>query len=361
MVFYIIGFLLLVLTVFANIKPQRRRLPLGKKTPWTADKIGILFIAAVLGLILILQSAESNSDLIQYSSSYDRLALRDFSYFQNNWNKMKDPVYHLCAFCFAKLGFSFFAWKALISVVFILAGYKLILRYSANASISFIVLITLGLYGFALSGMRQTAAFAIILFSYPYLKERKLLKFMLMVLLAGLFHSTAWICVLIYPIYRLRPRVRNILILVACAVPILLSASQLVSFYIRLVGTEDIYADYLTQDEGLSAMGLVIWGGIWLFCTVVLYRRRGDASDARLCNLLFVSFVIRILSVTHYATFFRIAMYFSLFTYLAIADACACKEQSSLVVRLKTAAVSVALLLYYFVAPNPNMQSYILR
>lgn len=358
MVFYIIGFLLFVLTVFANIKPQKRCLPSGKKTPWTADKIGILFIAVVLGLILVLQSAESNGDLIQYENSYNRLALRDFSYFQTHWDAMKDPFYYLCAFCFAKLGFSFMAWKALVSVVFILAVYRLILRYSANASVSFIVLLTLGLYGFALSGLRQTIAFAVILFAYPYLKEKKLLKFILMVLFAGLFHSTAWICILIYPIYRLQARVRNLLILMACSVPILLSANRLVAFYIRLVGTEEIYADYLTEDGGLSIAGLVIWGSIWLFCTVFLYRKKGDASDPHLCNLLFVSFVIRILSVTAYANFFRISMYFSLFECLAIADACACKERSNLVVRLKTAAVSVALFLYYFVAQNANILAY---
>ncbi len=102
----------------------------------------------------------------------------------------------------------------------------------------------------------------------------------------------------------------------------------------------------------------MIWGSIWLFCTVFLYRKKSNALDPNLCNLIFVSWIIRILSVTMYATFFRIAMYFSLFECLAIADACACKEQSNLIVRIKTIAVSVALLLYYFVSQNANILAY---
>lgn len=360
MLFYVIGFLLFLLTVFANVKPQQRRLPAGK-APWTAEKIGILFVAAALGLILILQSAESNNDLIQYNNSYDRLAFRDFSYFRSNWHKMKDPVYYFLGSCFSQLGFGFYTWKAVIAVFFILAVYRLILRYSANVSLSYIALITLGMYGFSFSGLRQTVAFAVIMFAYPYLREKKLIRFLLLILLAGCFHSTAWICVLMYPIYHLTARVRNVLILLVLSVPVLLNARRLIWFYISLVGTEQIYGDRIAEDGGLSAAGLIIWGCVWLFCTVFLYRRKSNALDPKLCNLLFVSLIIRILSVTAYANIFRISMYFSVFNCLVVADACACKEESTVVVRLKTAAVSVALFLYYFVAQNGNILSYRLR
>lgn len=357
MLFYILGFLIFILTIFANLKPQQRRLPAGK-SPWAAEKIGILLTAAALGLILILQSADSNGDLTRYNTSYDKMALREFSYFQNNWNRMKDPVYYFCAFIFSQLGFSFFAWKALISVVFIIAVYKLILGYSANVSISYIALITLGLFGFSLSGLRQLIAFSVILFAYPYLREHKLIKFMLMVLIAGAFHSTAWICIFMYPIYRFKANTRNVLLLLGISIPVLLNTDRLMRLYLSLTGTADIYEDHLKQDGGLSAMGLVIWGSIWLFCTVFLYRRKSNALDPRLCNLLLVSFVLRIVSVTAYATFFRIAMYFSVFSCLVVADACACKEESTFMVRLKTLGVSVALFLYYFVASNANILTY---
>ncbi len=246
MMFYIIGFLVLILTIFANLKPQQRRLPAGK-SPWTAEKIGILLTAAALGLILVLQSADSNGDLTRYNINYDRMALREFSYFQDNWGKMKDPFYYFCAYLFSQFGFSFLAWKALISVVFIIAVYKLILGYSANVSISYIALITLGLFGFSLSGLRQMIAFSVILFAYPYLREHKLIKFMLMVLIAGLFHSSAWICIFMYPIYRFKANTRNVLLLLGVSIPVLLNIDRLMRLYLSLTGTADIYGDYLAD------------------------------------------------------------------------------------------------------------------
>ena len=168
----------------------------------------------------------------------------------------------------------------------------------------------------------------------------------------------AWICIFMYPIYRFKANTRNVLLLLGISIPVLLNIDRLMRLYLSLTGTADIYEDYLKQDGGLSAMGLVIWGSIWLFCTVFLYRRKSNALDPRLCNLLLVSFVLRIVSVTAYANFFRIAMYFSVFNCLVVADACACKEESTFMVRLKTLGVSVALLLYYFVAPNANILTY---
>lgn len=355
--YYFIGFLVVVFVIAANLKPQRRRLPLQKKV-WNAERFFIFSAAFILFLILALQDTASNADLQQYSDSFRVNGYRSFSYFQRNWFDIKDPFYTFCAFCFSKLGLNFFAWKALISAFFVYSFYRLIVRYSANAAISFLTLLSLGMYAFACSGLRQTIALSILALTYPYLKGKKPLKFLVLVLLAGLFHSTAWICVVIYPLYRLRAKVRNILLLMVLAIPVLLAAPRLVSLYLSLVGTEEIYSIYLETENSLSIAGVIIWGCVWLFCTVVLYRKKADAADPHLCNLLLVSLVIRILSTIWIAEFFRISMYFSVFECLAIADACASKESSKLVVRLKTAGVSMALGLYFIVAPNANLLNY---
>jgi hypothetical protein len=50
---------------------------------------------------------------------------------------------------------------------------------------------TLGLFAFNLSGIRQSIAMAICLFSYKYIQERKLFKFLLIIFFAGLFHKSS--------------------------------------------------------------------------------------------------------------------------------------------------------------------------
>ncbi len=354
---YFIVFLVAVFGVTANLKSQKRHIPLNKKV-WNADRIFILCSALVLFFILMLQDTDSNGDLILYSDSYSTIGYRSFAYFGRNWKDMKDPFYFFCTWCFSKIGFDFYAWKTLVSFFFVFSFYRLILRYSVNPAMSLIVFLTLGLYAFSFSGLRQTLALAVIMCTYPYLKEKKLLRFILCVVVAALFHRTALIFLVAYPIYRLQAKIRNLIFIVLAGAVVLVNANAITRLYLSVAGAEDDYSRYLEMDNSLSVAGIVVWGCIWIFCTVFLYRKKANASDPRLCNLLLVSLIIRILSTVWVAEFFRISMYFSVFECLAIADACAAKEKSTLVVRFKTAGVSAALLLYSLISPSENFISY---
>lgn len=357
MLYYVLGAFAIAAAIGANVRSGQRKLP-GKKPFLTADRLLVMLTCAFLFLILALQDVHANADLMSYYTRYQSLQNTSVGYFLDHFWDLKDPIYYFAGLLFSKLGFSFFVWKAFISFIFVLGVYKLILYYSANIGISFLVLISLGLYGFVFSGLRQTMAFGILLFTYPYLKNKKLFRFILLVIVAAMFHSTALIFLATYPIYRLKLRVRNVLLLAVVGFVVLLNANTLASLYLQLTGTDEIYADYLEKSGALSAAGIIISGCIWLFCTVFLYRKNADKHDGHLCNLALLALFGRILSAVWFAEFFRVAMYFSIFEFLMIADACACKEKSSFVVRLKTAGVSLALAVYYFMSPSLNILSY---
>ena len=360
MLFYLLAFLMVAFLIAANLRPQQRTLP-HKRPFLTADRLSVMLVCLILFLILALQDAYANADLMSYYTRYRSLQNYSFQSFLRQLEDMKDPVYYLAGYLFGKLGLNFYVWKAFISFVFVLGLYKLVLYHSANIYVSFIALLSLGLYGFAFSGLRQTMAFGILFFAYPYLKNRKLLRFILVVVLAALFHSTALIFLAAYPIYRLNLRLRNILILLAIGGVVLLNANPIANLYLQLMGTDEIYAEYLESGNVLSMSGIIISGSIWLFCTVFLSRRNASKFDEHLCNLSLLALFGRILSTVWFAEFFRVSMYFSIFEFLMIADACASKEKSSFVVRVKTAGVSLVLVAYYLMSPSLNIMSYVLR
>ena len=360
MLFYILGIFAIILMITANIRSRQRPLP-GKKPFLTWDRLGIMLSCAFLFLILVLQDTHSNGDLLQYYNRYTSLQYTSISSFLNGFWDMKDPVYHFLSLLFGKLGFDFYAWKSLIAFVFVLGIYKQIQYYSTNPSISFLAILTLGLYGFAFSGLRQTLAFGILLFSYPHLKNKHFFRFVLLVVLAAMFHSTALIFLVVYPIYQLKLRVRNVLLLIVAGTVASFFANPIAKLYLQLTGTDEAYSTYLEESSVLSISGIIISGSIWLFCTVFLYRSKSNKTDGHLCNLSLLALFGRILSTIWIAELFRISMYFSIFEFLMIADACSCKEKSTFVVRLKTAGVSLALAAYYFISPNANILDYMLR
>ncbi len=82
--------------------------------------------------------------------------------------------------------------------VFCFFTFKAIFNSSKNACQSIFLLMTTTLYFFALNGIRQGISVAIFLYSIKYIKERKLLIYILAILLAASFHTIALIFIPLY-------------------------------------------------------------------------------------------------------------------------------------------------------------------
>ena len=81
---------------------------------------------------------------------------------------------------------------------------------------------TLGVYMFMFTGVRQCLAMSICLLSYKFIKERKLIPFLIMLLLAFLFHKSAILFLAAYLIYNRKINWQNGLIYtVICALSFL--------------------------------------------------------------------------------------------------------------------------------------------
>lgn len=136
---------------------------------------------------------------------------------------------------FYPFAFIFFAWLTLKLVE------KSINKYSIDPLISWLVFYSLPLFFFAsLSTIRQSLATAMILFSYQFLNKKQYLKFTLTILTASLFHSSALIGFLLFPL-TLIPLNRSINLLI-------LISSFFLSFFIKSL----LSTGFLSQLDILS-------------------------------------------------------------------------------------------------------------
>lgn len=76
-------------------------------------------------------------------------------------------------------------------VLFAVSVCIFIYKNSDDPCISFVMFICLGLYTFMVQGLRQAIAMSICLFAYEYVKRKKPVRFILLVLFATLFHRSA--------------------------------------------------------------------------------------------------------------------------------------------------------------------------
>lgn len=140
-----------------------------------SKKYFIIGTWAILFLFQACRKYELWGDLIGYNKKHQSLG-----YYQNfsNLARMfladsKDIGYYIAEWIAVRLGVSFQVWIVIIAFVFLSSVCILIYRKSIYPLISILTFISLGFFIFSLSGLRQTIAIAIVIWSYYFLEEKK--------------------------------------------------------------------------------------------------------------------------------------------------------------------------------------------
>ena len=290
-----------------------------------------LLAGGLLFFIAASRSIEFGSDVIGYVKKYDSLVYKDFSIVLNDFlsGNGKDPFFYFFSKVISLTGANYQVWIAILSGIFVFSVSRIIAKESPYPFISFISLLSLGYFYFSLSGLRQTMALSFVILSYPFLKERRLRPFLLTIVIGSLFHSSALIFLLSYPVVKMKIGYKYAIFIGAA-----LSASLLFRDFIRqlvgILGWTDTLADYAFREVGLSYSGFIIQLTVFIFC--LLYKNKvlaKDQANLALYNLLFLGLIFQTFAST-IAEFFRISMYFSVFSVILIPKAISSENDKEL-------------------------------
>ncbi len=129
----------------------------------------------------------------------------NYNYFSNQFSfksifcSYQEP-FSVILYFLAKIIFSnsigFFLLSILITIVFTFLGIK---NYKERISMPLALFIYyMFYYQISYNAVRQCIAVAIVFFAYKYVIERKPIKYIIFITIAGLFHKTAFLCLLFY-------------------------------------------------------------------------------------------------------------------------------------------------------------------
>ena len=360
--YYFLGMIIIALFIGANMRYGKRSVRKIKKNTLTIEWFVLFAMFIIYVLIFALESVQSNSDMQNYREAYFSFQFVSSDIWLSKLLEGKDPVYYFMNYVFCKMGFGFYTWHAFIGLFYSYAIYTLLKRYSSNIYISFIASISLGSFSFALSALRQMIAISFIMFAFRYIEEKKILKFILLTLIATLFHSTAIVFLIAYPLYRIKLKIRTLFVMVIGMVMVVPMARPIVEFILPRIGANELYYGYLQSEKSLSFSGTIISILILLFCVVFILKDSKSAKYHGLCNFAMVSIFFRLLSVFFFAEMFRLSLYFSIFDTIMIAEACSCgNSKDKTLIRIKTVIATFGMMVYYFISPAVNILDYVLR
>lgn len=289
-------------------------------------------VIAVFFLFLLgaLRSKDFLSDTNGYVTAYLNMPFESLTELWQNTiqNKDSDPFFYLFSKIISMLDINYQGYLAIIVGIFCFAVAVLIYRYSDEAYLSITALVSLGYFTFSLTGLRQAVAIAFALLSYKYLRERKLIPFIILVLLASLFHSSALIFLIAYPLANIRIGWKQ---MGGFSVSIIIAYlfSNFFRFLVGTFGWTDKISEYAKATDVNNTSALIIQLLVLLFC---LYYKKGvlkaDEANRTLYNMLFLGLYFQAFAVI-IAEMFRVSMYFSIFSIVLVPKAISSEKDRS--------------------------------
>lgn len=161
-----------------------------------------------------------------------------------------EPGFYLLQVIMKRIGLDAQWLIYLTSGFYCLSLYCFLNKYSHNRVFCLFLLTTLGLFQFAISGMRQTIAIGILLFAFDAVLKRRIWVFLLFVLLAMQFHKSAFFALSIYFIAPIKVNKKNGLYLIVGLFAIVLFADN----FLILTAEVMSYSRYLNIEQTDSGL-----------------------------------------------------------------------------------------------------------
>lgn len=330
----------------------------------------ILFLILVFALCLIFQKRASRSlTWLFFLATFLAMGLRHMVCYQDTygyvqhyeyvrtlpWEQMADYFNKDVIFWYVSKVINIMSeghytiWLLIISFAYIASFFRLIKEESRLPAVSALIMVVVGLYYFAFTGIRQALALASIALSIYYLMNKEIIKALLMVLVAGMFHVTSLIFLIIFPLSRIRLN-KKILILYIIAGFVIYSLGAKFFVFINSITVTDRFAHYAESDSVLSITGFLIKLLLLVSSYFFLGNERSENKNNILLHLAIIGLIAQSLSA-YLAEMFRISMYFSISYILLFANSLV--EYKKRTGRIEIPLLFVVLFVaYIFVANN---------
>ncbi len=203
-----------------------------------------------------------------------------------------------------------------IATIVLLPMMWFIYRHCQNVWFSTWIFVTLTFFYCSLNFVRQSIACSIIVLGYDWLRRKKAVPFLLLVLVAACFHKTALIMIPVYFLCHIRINKKLAIFYGTATVLIFMLSNQILDIVTTYVFTSYRNSFYLTT--GLQLAYLVVPCALFIFL-VCLYKgwQQSDPDASMLFNLMLFSCIIWLFITKHFILE-RFSMYLYIFSLVAI-------------------------------------------
>lgn len=215
------------------------------------------------------------SDTWFYAHGFENIANQN-SVLEAIANSRYETGFVVLNYIFAKIGFSYNMFQVTITFFLCISIGKFFKRYCSNVWVASFVFYTLRYMLGPMNTVRMWIAIAILLFSIPYLQRKRWIQFCIIIVIASLFHSTALIFLVLYPLCKMKITKKKIVLLYAIAITIGVMGT---SFFAWLTKSINMYSGYLTSKYFVYDNNVAVFFNLAIDLCLVLFIFREYRKD----------------------------------------------------------------------------------
>ena len=241
-------------------------------------------------------------------------------------------------------------YLAAVAVLVSIPIYSTYRRLCTDAALAVVLYCTMSTFVMMFSGIRQMISMAIGFVAYEFARKKKLVPFVLLVLLAMSFHASAFMLAFMYPLYHARITKRWLYVVVPVLGLCFLYNRQIFGVLTLIL---ERYTEYNTEIEPTGAYTMLVLLGLFcVFCFLIPDERKLDDETIGLRNFLLLTFALQMFAPLHMLAM-RMGYYYMIFIPLLLPRVIECRSRRWSQVAIWGRHVMVTFfLLYFFVSAS---------
>lgn len=287
----------MVITLLQN----RRRLRIGGDSrPDESKEALTAFFIVFLGL-LMCRGVSCGVDLANYQYYFTKF--QSFRW-RDIWSYDLDKGYILLNWIIGRVTTNFQIFVAITAVLSVWPLFLFYKKEAENPILTMLLFTGVAPFSMYFSGLRQILAMAFIYPVWYCAREKKLIRFLLLTFLAMTLHSSAFVLLLIYPLYHMRITQRWLFFVVPFIVGVYIFKEPILLLLIRVFWES---RTSLSDTGATTVLLMLIMFAVYAY--VIPDERKLDTDTVAMRNMLLLMVTIQCMAPIH-ETVMRVNYYF---------------------------------------------------
>lgn len=284
--FYI---LLLVSLVIQHVKIIGFGIEYQKK-----NQRALLFFFVVMTILVALRHESVGTDTVNYTYYFEHFSQINFSQIGEQSTEWGFILFNKVISLFTQDPQVYFAVCAIFTSSLIYITYK---RLNVDASLTVVLFVTMTTFVMMFSGIRQVVAIGIGFLGYEFTRNKKLIPYIITVLVAVTVHTSAFMLIFMYPLYHVKITKKWLYIVIPVLIFIFIFNRQIFSL-IDLILRQFAKYDTTITETGAYAM-LIMFSAFTVFSFIIPDESLLDNETIGLRNFLLLSVALQMFAPLH--------------------------------------------------------------